>query len=74
MGVLYPRYHLFTTHRDIYLATSKKLALQKTNKYDFNLSKTESSTNEHSFFARLRSNFLGTEFMLYDNGVSPTET
>ena len=72
--MLYPKYHLYISNRDIYLATSKKLALQKTSKYIFNLTRNESSKKVASYLGKLRSNFMGTEFMVYDNGLSPEVT
>jgi tubby-related protein 1 len=74
MARLYPKYHLVLADKDIYLATAKMLAFQKTSKYIFTLKKEDTTTkNKLNYIARLRSNFMGTEFMLYDNGLSPED-
>ena len=49
----------------------KKKNTSKSANYTLSLSRDDFSKKSNSFLAKLRSNFIGTEFFLYDNGVSP---
>ena len=54
--------------------TAKKLAMNKTSKYIFTYDKDEISRKSDKYLGILRSNFMGTEFMLYDKGENPKVT
>lgn len=51
--------------------TAKKLALQKTTKYVLSYDKNQTSRKSSYFLGMIQSNFLGTEFMIYDTGLNP---
>lgn len=54
-----------------YLCSGKKQGLNKTSNYSISLSKDNFKKNSEVFIGKLRSNFLGTEFNIYNNGENP---
>lgn len=68
---LFPVYSLFLKEGDRFLMCSKKRANNKTSNYL--ISKAEGDLNKDSVncLGKLRSNFVGTEFQVFDNGVNP---
>ena len=46
----------------------RKKTLNKTSNYAIYTNKDESTSNQ---VGKVRSNFMGTEFLFYDNGVNP---
>ncbi|TNV71017.1 hypothetical protein FGO68_gene4452 [Halteria grandinella] len=69
---LYPVYHVFTTEGNIYLFSAKKVVMNTTSNYVISMKKNEFSTrNRETFLGKVRSNFLGTEFILLDEGQNP---
>ena len=72
MARLYPVYHVFTTDGNIYLFSAKKVVMNTTSNYVISMKKNEFSTrNREVFLGKVRSNFLGTEFILFDEGQNP---
>jgi tubby-related protein 1 len=55
----------------VFLLSGKKRKMTKTNVYD--ISTQEDDTNPDSYIGKLRSNFVGTQFTLYDDGVNPNK-
>lgn len=51
--------------------TGKKRSINKTSNYLISASKTELTKRSPFYLGKLRSNFLGTEFHVYDTGKSP---
>lgn len=51
--------------------TGKKRSNNKTSNYLMSMSKTELSKKSAHFLGKVRSNFLGTEFHIYDTGENP---
>jgi len=49
----------------------RKKSLNKTSNYAVYMNKSES---DDSFVGKVRSNFLGTEFLFFDNGVNPKQS
>ncbi|CAD8127863.1 unnamed protein product [Paramecium sonneborni] len=65
---LYPVYHVYTTEADVYLFSAKKVVMNTTSNYVISMDKREFSTRKSCFLGKVRSNFLGTEFILWDEG------
>ncbi|CAD8174316.1 unnamed protein product [Paramecium pentaurelia] len=65
---LYPVYHVYTTEEDVYLFSAKKVVMNTTSNYVISMDKREFSTKKSCFLGKVRSNFLGTEFILWDEG------
>ncbi|EAR90133.1 Tub family protein (macronuclear) [Tetrahymena thermophila SB210] len=67
----YPKYHVHLSSGMRYLLTGKKRSNNKTSNYLMSMSKTELSRKSPHFLGKVRSNFLGTEFHIYDTGENP---
>lgn len=70
LKLFYPEYHLYLSYNYTYLMSAKKWSIMKRSNYLMSSDKTI-SRNSLSYIGNLRSNFLGTEFTIYDNGESP---
>lgn len=70
---VYPVYQLYLKEGDRFLLAGKKRAKQKTSNYLISRDAEDLNRDSESFIGKLRSNFVGTEFTIYDSGVSPDE-
>lgn len=84
---LYPQYEVFLKDSSKVLMIGKKQAGSKTSNYyistnsshfDSNINNNSNSNNskdgkDSKYLAKVRSNFAGTEFIVYDNGRSPKD-
>jgi tubby-related protein 1 len=74
MNKLFPRYYLWTDgggqSPGMFLLSAKKRKKNKSSNYTISLSQDEQSKDSGSFVGKLRSNFVGTEFYIFDNGDS----
>jgi len=70
---LYPVYSLYMKEGDRFLLAGKKRAKQKTSNYLVSMSKTDMNRDGSNFLGKLRSNFVGTEFTLFDDGAAPDD-
>ena len=58
---------------DRFLLAGKKRAKNRTSNYLISMDKNDLSRNSGSYLGKLRSNFIGTEFVIYDKGVNPKD-
>jgi tubby-related protein 1 len=73
LNKLYPKY-VMETDAGIFLLTAKKQKHNKTSNYAVSMSKNEAATKEtDGFLGKLRSNFLGLEFVAYGSGLNPAK-
>mmetsp|Transcript_15688 Transcript_15688/g.39858 ORF Transcript_15688/g.39858 Transcript_15688/m.39858 type:complete len:488 (+) Transcript_15688:28-1491(+) len=70
LNKFYPKYIVETEQGD-FLMSSKKRTHNKTSNYLISMSKTEASKMSDSYLGKLRSNFLGSEFVAYGPGMNP---
>lgn len=70
---LFPEYHLFLKEDDQFLLAAKKRAKNRTSNYVISLDSQD--LHRHSSFCvgKVRANFLGTEFQIFDSGINPTK-
>lgn len=68
---MFPEYNLFMKEGDRFLLSSKKRAKNRTSNYIVSMQQHDLNRDSPSFLGKLRSNFLGTEFTIYDKGVNP---
>jgi len=68
---LYPKYELYLKENDEFLLAAKKRPHNKTSNYIISMEKDEVEKDSSGYLGKLRSNFVGTEFVLYDNGLNP---
>lgn len=70
---VYPLYQLYMKDGDRFLLAGKKRPKQKTSNYLISRSASDLSRDGENFIGKLRSNFLGTEFVAFDNGINPKD-
>lgn len=71
---LYPTYFLHLERdygKKVFLLAGRKRKKSATSNYLISTDPTDLSRNAESFVGKLRSNLLGTQFTVYDNGISP---
>ena len=68
---LSPEYFLYLKQGDRFLMGSKKRAGKATANYIITMDQKQFSKTSPSYLGKLRSNFLGTEFQIFDKGVNP---
>lgn len=71
MARLFPTYEIYLKDGDQFLLAARKRKKNKTSNYLMSLDKDDLGRHTNSFFGKLRSNFIGTEFALFDKGVNP---
>merc|ERR1719446_177 len=71
LGRLFPTYEIYLKDGDQFLLAARKRKKNKSSNYLISLDKDDLSRNSGNFFGKLRANFIGTEFVLYDKGVNP---
>jgi len=68
----YPKYHCYLSNGGYqYLMSGKKRAQNKTSNYLLSYNKNEIKKNSPYCLGKVRSNFMGTEFNLFDQGLNP---
>lgn len=74
MGRFYPKYHLHLSTGYQFLMIAKKRSLNNTSNYIVSMNKNDPEKKSGGeFLGKVRSNFLGTEFVLYDSGDKPSK-
>ena len=69
---LYPLYYLYLEHNNQFLLAARKRKKSKTSNYLISLEKSDLSRKSGNYIGKLRSNFVGTEFVMYDKGEAPS--
>jgi len=73
-GKLYPEYYLYTRQGDHFLMAAKKQANNKTSNYHVTLNDRDFAKESPDYLGKLRANFVGTEFQLFDRGSSSSSS
>lgn len=66
-----PEYRVYLKDGSTFLMTSRKRAKKQSSNYLISLGRNDHDKNSANMIGKLRSNFIGTEFQIYDNGKSP---
>jgi tubby-related protein 1 len=66
-----PEYRIYLKDGDRFLMTSKKRKKKKTANYLISLGRNDHNKGSERIIGKLRSNFMGTEFQIYDDGKNP---
>ena len=74
LALLYPIYHLYTNEGSKYMLSAKKLVMNSTSSYIITMDQNNFSTKSNLYLGQVKSNFMGTEFKMYDNGLNPKKT
>ena len=67
-------YHVYMKDGDKFLLAAKKRSKQRTSNYLISKNKDDLSRTGTNFMGKLRSNFVGTEFTVYDSGLAPKDS
>ena len=67
----FPEYRLYMQDDDIFLLSSKKRKKKKSSNYLISMSRNDHYKGSENVIGKLRSNFIGTEYQVYDNGKNP---
>ncbi|OQR95530.1 tubby, partial [Thraustotheca clavata] len=69
---MFPEYCLYLKDGDRFLLTAKKRPNNRTSNYLISMQLGDlARKGSDNFLGKLRANFIGTEFVIYDNGVNP---
>eukprot|EP00002_Diphylleia_rotans_P014780 TRINITY_DN2875_c0_g2_i1.p1 TRINITY_DN2875_c0_g2~~TRINITY_DN2875_c0_g2_i1.p1 ORF type:complete len:467 (+),score=124.74 TRINITY_DN2875_c0_g2_i1:90-1490(+) len=68
---IYPRYNLFLEKQEVFFMSARKRKKSKSSNYLLSLDAEDMSRDSGNYMGKLRSNFMGTEFVLYDKGENP---
>ena len=71
---LYPKYYLNVINSETFLMAAKKRPKNATPNYIITMNLDNFEKESAGFLGKLRSNFMGTEFSVYDTGKSPSDT
>ena len=66
--MLYPRYTLTLSEGERFLLNAKKRSGNKTSNYMITLDQDNLKRKGKGYLGKVRSNFMGTEFYVYDHG------
>ena len=73
---VYPAYYLFLEREEggkkIFLLGARKRKKSKSSNYLISVDATDLSRKGENFIGKLRANFVGTSFTVFDNGLNPT--
>jgi tubby-related protein 1 len=70
---LAPRYYLNLSEGQVFLLGGKKRLSNKTSNYLISMDKNDLSVKSQSYLGKVRSNFMGTEFNVFDTGMNPSK-
>jgi tubby and related proteins len=69
--MLWPKYTLNLSDSNKFLLAGKKKSGSATSKYVISSNQNQMEKNSGGYLGKVRSNFLGTEFTIFDNGKGP---
>lgn len=69
----YPKYFMHLSDGYTFLLAGKKRANNKTSNYLMSMNQKEMTTKSPAYLGKVRSNFLGTEFIIYNTGLNPSK-
>ena len=71
MNRFWPKYILSLSQTNQFLLTGKKRSGNKTSNYMISMDQEKVGKKGSGYLGKVRSNFLGTEFSIYDTGENP---
>lgn len=72
-GKMYPIYELYLENPRKLLLAAKKRTNNKTSNYLISMDRNSLEKDSAAYLGKVRSNFVGTEFIVYDRGINPKE-
>ena len=70
---LLPKYTLQLSNGNKYTLTGKKQGLNSTSNYMIKIDQNKFVKDNNGYLGKVRSNFLGTEFNIFDSGKNPKD-
>jgi hypothetical protein len=70
---IFPSYFLHTSEGHYFVLAGKKRSGNKSSNYLITMNETELKVKSPGYLGKLRSNFVGTEFTIYDTGTNPSK-
>lgn len=70
---LFPEYKVYMKEGDRFLMGSKKRPNNATSNYLISMAEGDLNRSSGNFLGKLRSNFVGTEFQIFDDGLNPRD-
>jgi tubby-related protein 1 len=70
---LHPTYTLYLKQDNVFLMNAKKRPNNRTSNYLISMGQNDLSREGPNYLGKLRSNFIGTEFEIYDQGHNPKD-
>jgi len=73
MDKVYPKYYVYSYPNERFLMAARKRPKNTTPNYMITMN-YDNFEKDDNYLGKLRSNFFGTEFVLYDTGLNPADT
>ncbi len=70
---MFPKYSLYLDENGEFLLSARKRKKSKSSNYLISLDKDDLARQSGNYFGKLRSNFIGTEFVIFDKGSKPQD-
>jgi tubby-related protein 1 len=70
---LHPTYTLYLKQDDVFLMNAKKRPNNRTSNYLLSMGQNDMNREGPNYLGKLRSNFIGTEFQIFDHGYNPKD-
>ena len=70
---MYPKYQLVLESGTRFLMSARKRKKSKTHNYILSFDQDDTSRQSPNFAGKMRANFLGTGFVIYDKGLKPSK-
>jgi len=71
---LYPSYELYIGESERFLLAAKKRSGNKSSNYLISMDKTDMTKTSPGYLGKVRSNFVGTTYTIYDRGNNPKDS
>ena len=68
---LFPKYSLSLSNGNRYMLTGKKRGMNSTSNYMITIDQAKFKKDNNGYLGKVRSNFLGTEFYIFDSKENP---
>lgn len=68
---IFPKYTLSLSNGNRYMLTGKKRGMNSTSNYMITIDQAKFAKDNNGYLGKVRSNFLGTEFYIFDSKENP---
>lgn len=68
---LFPKYYMFLEHGGTFLMSARRRKKNRSSNYLLSLDPDDLNRSGSNYFGKLRANFVGKEFTMFDSGVNP---